>query len=98
VAGELIILDGWSFFYADENGDVEAEGPTGFFFEDVRHLSTWNLTIDGQPVEPLASARVDYFSAGVVGTRAKGDSNVSVRRDRFVTNGFHEDIVVANLR
>src|SRR5204863_8538550 len=72
VSGDLIILDGSAFFYSDENGDVEAKGPTGFFFEDVRHLSTWNLTIDGEPIEPLTSRRVDYYSARVVG-RPEGD-------------------------
>src|SRR5439155_11226805 len=97
VSGDLIILDGSAFFYSDENGDVEAKGPTGFFFEDVRHLSTWNLTIDGEPIEPLTSRRVDYYSARVVG-RPEGDENgLAVRRDRFVTDGFHEDVVVENL-
>ena len=94
---ELIILDGSAFFYSDANGDVEAEGPTGFFFEDVRHLSTWNLTLDGQPIEPLTSRRVDYYSARVVGCPAEEANGLVVRRDRFVTDGFHEDIVVENL-
>jgi hypothetical protein len=65
VAEELIIRDGAAFFYGDDNGDVEATGPTGYFFEDVRHLSTWCLLVDGEPVEPLTSTKVDYFSARI---------------------------------
>jgi glycogen debranching enzyme len=93
----LIILDGSAFFCGDQNGDVEAQGPTGFFYEDVRHLSTWLLTVDGEPVKPLTSTKVDYFSARVVGTPKKDRNAVSVRRDRFVTDGFHEDVVITNL-
>jgi glycogen debranching enzyme len=97
---ELIILDGTTFFYSDANGDVEAQGPEGFFFDDVRHLSRWLVRLDGHELEPLTSRRVDYFSARIV-TKRNADSDdgpsVSVRRDRFVTEGCHEDIVLENL-
>ena len=65
---DLIILDGGTFCYTDENGDVEAQKHEGFFYQDVRHLSRWRLLIDGRPVDPLTSRRVDYYSARVVGT------------------------------
>jgi glycogen debranching enzyme len=91
--GDLIILDGCTFMYSDACGDVEAEEAEGFFYEDVRHLSSWHLLVDGEPVEPLSSRRVDYYSARIVG----GDEKVGVRRDRFVSEGMHEDLVVQNL-
>jgi glycogen debranching enzyme len=90
---DLIILDGCTFMYSDAAGDVEVEGPEGFFYEDVRHLSAWHVLVDGKPVEPLSSTRVDYYSARIVG----GDEHVAVRRDRFVSEGMHEDVVVQNL-
>jgi hypothetical protein len=37
----LLLLDGCTFFLSQENGDVEANRPQGFFFNDVRHLSQW---------------------------------------------------------
>jgi len=40
VAEDLIILDGCTFMYSDESGDVEAHDAEGFFYEDVRHLSS----------------------------------------------------------
>ena len=97
---DLIILDGCTFFYSSENGDVEAEDAEGLFYQDVRHLSRWHVRIDGGKLEPLTSRRVDYFSARVVGTPPKqgdGAAPISVRRDRFVTEGAHEDVVLENL-
>jgi glycogen debranching enzyme len=97
---DLIILDGCTFFYSDENGDVEAEEAEGLFYHDVRHLSRWQIRVDGRPLEPLTSRRVDYYSARVVGKPVdtpSDDPPLSVRRDRFVTEGTHEDVVVENL-
>ena len=96
---DLIILDGCTFMYSDGCGDVEAQEPEGLFYEDVRHLSRWLLRVDGEPLEPLTSRRVDYYSARIVGTRENGDAPpISIRRDRFVTEGMHEDVVIQNLR
>ncbi len=96
---DLIILDGCTFMYSDSCGDVDAEEAEGLFYEDVRHLSRWLLRVDGKPIEPLTSRRVDYYSARIAGTRGDGDGPpVSIRRDRFVTEGMHEDVVVQNLR
>src|SRR5919197_3831376 len=96
---QLIILDGTTFFYSDHCGDVEAEEAEGFFYRDVRHLSRWLLFIDGKRLDPLTSRRVDYFSLRIVGAAPKAEdaSPVSVTRDRFVTEGVHEDLVVENL-
>ena len=95
---DLIILDGCTFFYSDANGDVEAEEAEGFFYHDVRHVSRWQLRLYGEPVAPLTSRRVDYYSARIMGTRegrVEG-APVAVRRDRFVTEGVHEDLVLTN--
>jgi glycogen debranching enzyme len=97
---QLIVLDGCTFFYSDENGDVEAQGPEGLFYQDVRHLSRWGARVDGHELDALTSRRVDYFSARIVcqtSDEAKDAPPISVRRDRFVTEGVHEDIVVENL-
>jgi glycogen debranching enzyme len=91
---DLTILHGATFFYSEPSGDVDATHHEGFFHEDVRHLSLWQLVIDGKPIDLLTGTTVDYFSARIVG-RAPGKP-VTVRRDRFVTDGFHEDLVVDN--
>ncbi len=97
---DLIVLDGGAFWYSDANGDLEAEEHEGFFYEDVRHISSWHLRVNDQKLEPLTSRLVDYFSARIVcKTEDDGDDAipVSIRRDRFVTEGTHEDIVLENL-
>jgi glycogen debranching enzyme len=97
---DLILLDGCTFFYSDEKGDADAQDADGFFYHDVRHLSRWHVRLDGRLVEPLTSRRVDYYSARVVGTPkddGAGTSPIAVRRDRFVTEGVHEDVVLQNL-
>src|SRR5919108_1894504 len=92
---DLTILDGTTFFFSEDSGDVDATRHEGFFHEDVRHLSLWQLLVDGEPIELLTGRTVDYFSARVVG-RVTGGKPVTVRRDRFVTDGFHEDLVLEN--
>jgi glycogen debranching enzyme len=97
----LIVLDGSSFFVSDPAGDVEP-GPeaNGYFFADMRHLSTWRLLVNGEPIRMLSSRAVDYYSATTYATlwRARVGKNptISIRRDRFISDGVHEDLFVEN--
>lgn len=68
MTSELVVLDGSTFFVSDGAGDVRGEGLGGFFFQDVRHLSSWALSVDGAPMRVLTSRVVDYYSARVFGT------------------------------
>jgi glycogen debranching enzyme len=92
----LITLDGCTFFYTDDTGDVVAHEAKGYFFEDVRHLSRWQLLLDEQPLDCLASRAVDHYSARMVCALPGEQPGVTVRRDRFVTDGVHEDVMVRN--
>ncbi len=97
MAEQLVIVDGTTFFFSERNGDILATKPEGFFYEDVRHLSRWSLTVEGKPLAALTSRVVDYFSARIVGAReGESEPTLSVTRDRFVTEGVHEDLVVSN--
>jgi len=100
MAHELVVLDGSTFFVSDEAGDVADGGTNGFFFQDVRHLSRWLLTIDGSPIRVLSSRVVDYYSARVFGTapisRVGSNPSISIQRDRIVAGGVHEDLWVRN--
>ncbi len=98
---ELVVLDGSTFFLSDDNGDVlPRDQANGFFFADMRHLSSWEVLVDGRPLLVLTSANVDYYSARIFLTlpeaRVGVNPPLSVRRDRFVSEGVHEDIVVEN--
>src|SRR5438132_751721 len=101
MAGNLTVLDGNTFFVSDAAGDVEpGQDANGFFHADMRQLSTWRLLINGQPVHVLTSRTVDYYSASVFATLASvsvgGNPPLSIRRDRFVARGVHEDLTVQN--
>jgi len=97
---DLSLIDGSTYFLSTENGDIEVKSGEGFFHADMRHLSTWQLLIDGEPMYVLASACVDYFSARVVGTLASAGPGtnppITITRDRFIAGGVHEDLVVTN--
>jgi glycogen debranching enzyme len=101
MAGDLTVLDGNTFFISDTAGDVEpGELPNGFFHADMRHLSAWRLLVNGRPTHVLTSRTVDYYSAAIFATLASvsvGENPpVSIRRDRFIARGVHEDVMVQN--
>jgi glycogen debranching enzyme len=97
---QLVVLDGSSFFVSDRDGDCPPSQETGFFHQDVRHLSTWRLRVDGRPIRLLTSRNDAYWSARVFGTLASASVGhnppVSIRRDRVVAGGVHEELQVDN--
>ena len=98
--GELVLLDGSTFFVGGETGDAGKEEVDGLFVADVRHLSVWRLLLDGRPVKPLMSRKTDYYSARIFGTpagaRVGRNPTITVRRDRTVVDGLHEDVILEN--
>jgi len=101
MAEALIVLDGSTFFISAPTGDVEpGADASGYFYADMRHLSTWQLLADGEPLSVLSSGVVDYYSASIHATLARArvgkNPTVTVRRDRFVSDGIHEDLIVTN--
>ncbi|MFN2544071.1 MAG: glycogen debranching N-terminal domain-containing protein [Actinomycetota bacterium] len=97
----IAILEGRTFMFSDAFGDVPAGSVGGLLHEDTRFIGTWRLTLDGGPLTLLKSRVVDYYSAvfyltnpDLPGIRARG---LSIRRQRFVGDGLHERIEVANV-
>ncbi len=70
----------------------------GLFYHDTRFLSKWKLTIDGEGLSPLSTDDIHYSFAQFFLVRGTGtvytDSSISVLRQRFVGDGFHEDLTV----
>ena len=100
--GTVSSLQGSTFVVSDSSGDVVASPsePQGLFFHDTRFLSKWRLTIDGEPLSALSTDDIHYSFAQFFLVRGTGtvytDSSVSVLRQRFVGDGFHEDLTVMN--
>lgn len=98
----ISILDGNTFVVSDRRGDLDAT-PTenhGLFLNDTRFLSRWILTINGQRPAVLTVDDMHYFRMQCFMALTSGtiyvDSHLSVRRQRAVGQGFHEDLMLAN--
>jgi glycogen debranching enzyme len=96
------ILDGSTFLVSGLNGDIDAgpAQPQGLFFKDMRHLSKWQLTINGLPLDVLSTDSLEYYYAQhfcvpPTGTIYKNPT-LSIARRRFIGDGFVEDLTVLN--
>ncbi|MBU8865650.1 amylo-alpha-1,6-glucosidase [Paenarthrobacter aromaticivorans] len=98
--GTITLVEGSSFCISTANGDIHPDYPHGVFFEDTRILSRWNLTVNNQPLEPLAANTPEPYRALFVGrvVRSGGysDSPLIVERLREVGVGILEQITVRN--
>jgi glycogen debranching enzyme len=89
---------------SDRRGDLvpSTVSPTGLFHQDMRHLSRWELTVDGQHPNVLSTDDLQYFSCQFFLVPGTGtiyvDADLSIRRKRKVGDGFHEDLTLSNHR
>ena len=99
---DVSILEGSTFVVSNERGDIDASptDPKGLFHADTRFLSRWKLTMGGEPLTLLSKDDLQYFATQFFLVAGTGtvyvDSTISVLRQRFVGNGFHEDLTVLN--
>jgi N-terminal domain of (some) glycogen debranching enzymes len=75
--------------------------PQGLFFRDTRILSTWQLRIDDDLIEPLTVIEDRSYHASFVGRArprpGQTESTLLVERHRFIGSGMREDLVLLNL-
>ncbi|MDQ0636194.1 glycogen debranching enzyme [Arthrobacter pascens] len=99
-AGTVTLVEGSSFCISLSNGDIQSEHPHGVFVQDTRILSGWNLTINGQALEPLAAEIKEpyraLFGGRVPRTDGYADSPLIVERLREVGAGIQEQVTVRN--
>ena len=99
-SGTVTLVEGSSFCISSANGDIHPEHPQGVFHEDTRILSRWNLTVNGQSIEPLASETKEPYRALFAGRvpRSDGyaDSPLIVERLRELGAGILEEVTVRN--
>jgi glycogen debranching enzyme len=99
-SGTVTLVEGSSFCISSTNGDIHPELPHGVFHEDSRILSRWSLTVNDQPLQPLAAeAKEPYralFACRVPRTDGYADSPLVVERLREVGAGILEEITVRN--
>ncbi|MBA2272639.1 MAG: amylo-alpha-1,6-glucosidase [Actinobacteria bacterium] len=96
----LLLIDEGTFFLTDKKGDVVVQGTDGLFIADVRHLATWTLLLNHQPLRLLTSRNLDDRSARIFGTLGGVDlragPSVTVIRDRRIGGGVAESLVLDN--
>ncbi|MDX6618784.1 MAG: hypothetical protein QOK36_1170 [Gaiellales bacterium] len=96
----LTILDGATFCVCADDGTIE-EGSHGLYADDTRFLSRLAWRIEGGPLTPISTGKVEYFAAafflrrGAAGGRDAED--LLVRLERFVTDDLQDHLFVMNL-
>ncbi|HWG98352.1 MAG TPA: glycogen debranching N-terminal domain-containing protein [Pilimelia sp.] len=99
---QVRILCGKTFMVSDLAGDVRPQlrVPSGLFHRDMRHLSRWELRVDGRRPEAVSGATVDtdqavFFLAEPVEAMDETPTYAVVRR-RQVAGGVLERLQLTN--
>lgn len=99
-AAAVVVLDGSTFAVSDGAGNMDpATDPVaGLYFQDMRHLSEWELTVEGATLSPLTRHTIGYDEVVLVltvdGSGPGPDPAVRVRRHRHVSHGMRERLIV----
>ena len=99
---QVSILEGSTFVVSDPAGDIDArpDEPAGFFFRDMRHLSRWQVRLNGRALDVLSGDAVEYdealfFLAAPTGSIYRNSAVVLIRQ-RHVGDGMQELLELAN--
>ncbi|MDQ3145468.1 MAG: amylo-alpha-1,6-glucosidase [Actinomycetota bacterium] len=101
VTGSAVTLvEESTFCISSPSGDIEPGTAQGLMLADTRLLSTFDLRVDGWPLEALTALVGDPFTATFVSrtspSQGLADSTLVVFRHRYVGRGLREDLVVRN--
>jgi glycogen debranching enzyme len=103
VQGQRVdILDGSTFVVSDPAGDIDArtDDPTGLFYRDMRHLSRWQVRLNGRPLDSLSGEAVEHDEARFFLVAPTGsvyvNSAVALLRRRHVGDGMREQLRLDN--
>lgn len=96
-AGTITLVEGSSFCISLPNGDIQRTGSSS---RTRAFCPRWNLTVNGQLLEPLAAETKEPYRALFAGRVARSDgyadSPLLVERLREVGVGIAEEITVWN--
>ena len=62
---QISILQGSAFVVSDRVGDITVSlgSPTGLFYRDMRHLSHWQLRLNGRELSVMSAETLEYDEA-----------------------------------
>ncbi len=99
---QISILSGSAFVVSDRLGDITAAigNPNGLFYRDMRHLSRWQLRLNGRELDTLSAETLEYdeavfFLVEPTGTIYRNPA-MSVVRRREVADGLREHLELHN--
>lgn len=103
-SGQITINDGSTFLVTDTNGAIDDNLAQGFFVQDTRLISYYEVSLNRYQLLRLASSTLNHHSAlyqftnpefhTVKGDLPQGCLILNIRRD--VAEGMHEDIDITN--
>ena len=97
-APQINCLEGNTFMVSDLVGDADPDldEVPGLFYRDMRHLSRWQLAIDGERLDTLSTGSSGYWSATFFlagpGSTLYENPALSVIRERTLGAGGGEDL------
>ncbi len=101
---QIVISDGSSFLVTARDGSIDDDRAQGFFVRDTRLISYYEISLNRQPLQLLASSSITHRVAiykftnsqllTVNGMLPTGCLIITVRRD--ILGGMHEDIDITN--
>jgi glycogen debranching enzyme len=99
---QVSILEGITFVVSDMSGDItpDMNNPAGLFYRDMRHLSRWQIRLNGNQLGSLAGEATEYdeavfFLIEPTGTMYQNPT-VSLLRRRHVGDGMRETLQLTN--
>lgn len=99
---QVNILEGSTFMVSDVRGDVvpEDEQSSGLFFRDMRHLSRWEIRLNGRELEALSGDAIEYdqalfYLAEPTGTVYR-NAQIGIVRARHIGGRLRERLEVSN--
>jgi glycogen debranching enzyme len=99
---QISILKGSAFVLSDRHGDIVGGPgePAGLFYRDMRHLSRWQLRLNGRELDVLSAQTLEYDEAVFFLVQPTGtvyrSPTISLVRRRQVANGMREHLELHN--
>jgi glycogen debranching enzyme len=99
---QVSILKGSAFVVSDRLGDITYAigNPNGLFYRDMRHLSRWQLRLNGRELDSLAAETLEYDEAVFYLVEPTGtiyrNPAMSLTRRREVADGLREHLELTN--
>jgi glycogen debranching enzyme len=93
------LVSGTAFLLTSPGGDITGVGLDGLFLDDTRHLSRWELTVDGAPLRVLAPGRQPYGATSVLTPqthRALRPAYTAFRSQALDAAGLAEELRLVN--